>query len=109
MEKTVNKLNKSGNSELFIQYKDHRRKLKADIKHAKTHYYSQRFGHAQGNIKKTWEIINELRGKNKQNIKALFVINGKLVEDRREISNEFNIFFSTIAKNMNTNCIHQHL
>ena len=37
----------------------------------------------------------------KQNIKASFVINGKLVEDRRQISNEFNTFFASIARKMN--------
>ena len=41
----------------------------------------------KGNIKKTWELINQLRGKSKSNIKAQFIIDGKLVEDRREISN----------------------
>ena len=56
----------------------------------------------KGNIKKTWELINELRGKDKKSIKASFVIDGKLVESRREISNEFNIFFSSVAKKLNT-------
>lgn len=101
-KKTVNKLNKSGDSELYSKFWKFRKILKAAIKYAKKNHYSEKFKHAQGNIKKTWEIINELRGNNKHNIKALFVINGRLVEDRREISNEFNLFFSTIAKNMNT-------
>ncbi len=52
-------------------------------------------------MKKTWALINELRGKVKRNIKASFVIDGKLVEDRRQISNEFNTFFASIAKTMN--------
>ena len=52
-------------------------------------------------MKKTWALINELRGKTKTNIKASFVIDGKLVSDKREISNGFNVFFSSIARNMN--------
>ena len=43
----------------------------------------------------------EKRGKTKQNIKAYFVINGELVEDRRQISNEFNQFFASVAKKLN--------
>ena len=53
-------------------------------------------------MKKTWSLINELRGTSKSNIKASFVINGKVVEDRREIANEFNTFFSSIARKLNT-------
>ena len=53
-------------------------------------------------MKKTWTLINELRGKVKQNIKASFVINGQIVEDRRQISNEFNNFFASVAKKLNT-------
>ena len=55
----------------------------------------------QGDLKKTWSLINELRGKTKRNIKASFIINGELVEDRRQISNEFNTFFATVAKKLN--------
>ena len=54
-----------------------------------------------GDLKKTWALINELRGHSKQNIKASFIINGNLVVDRREISNEFNNFFASVAKKLN--------
>ena len=52
-------------------------------------------------MKKTWALINELRGKSKTNIKASFIIDGNLVKDKRQISNGFNLFFSSIARNMN--------
>ena len=42
-----------------------------------------------------------MRGKSKNDIKASFIIDGQLVTDRREISNGFNIFFSSIAHKMN--------
>ena len=47
-------------------------------------------------------LINELRRNVKKNIKASFVINGKFVVDRREISNRFNKFFASVAKKLNT-------
>ena len=52
-------------------------------------------------MKKPWKLINDLRGKAKTNIKASFMINGEMVQDRREIVKEFNIYFSSIARNLN--------
>ena len=100
-KKTVKKHNKGGNTDLYMRFKNFRRKLKYIIMCAKRNFYHRKFENVQGNIKKTWELINELRGKSKPNMKASFVINGKLVENRRDISNNFNIFFSSIAKKMN--------
>ena len=53
-------------------------------------------------MKKTWKLINELRGNNEDKVSTSFVIDGKLVLDHREISNEFNLFFSSIARKMNS-------
>ena len=83
----------------YDKYKSYRRYLKKVIKLAKRNYYSKRFENVQGDLKKTWSLITDLRGKTKRNIKASFVINGELVEDRRQISNEFNQFFASAAKN----------
>ena len=52
-------------------------------------------------MKKTWKIINELRGKRKTLTKPSFIIDGNLIQDRRQIANEFNIFFTSIAEDMN--------
>lgn len=46
-------------------------------------------------------MINELRGKAKKGIKALFKIDGEVVKDKRVISNGFNMFFSSIASKLN--------
>ena len=47
-------------------------------------------------------MINELRGKCKNDIKASFIIDGRVVTERREISNGFNTFFSSIARKLNS-------
>ena len=52
-------------------------------------------------MKKTWALINELRGKTKNKIKSCFKIDGKLVMSQREISKGFNEYFSSIARTMN--------
>ena len=100
--KSVTKGNKLGCPELYDIYKVYRKKLKGMIKHAKRVYYNKRFDSAKGNMKKTWALINELRGKSKCNIKSCFKIDGELVVNKREIANGFNNFFSSIARNMNT-------
>ena len=72
--------NKLGDESLYSHYKKFRLELRKVIKCAKKHFYCKKFENIQGNIKKTWELINELRGKFKSNMKASFVINGKIVE-----------------------------
>ena len=93
--------NKLGDPELYDIYKNYRRDLKGIIKAAKKRFYSKKFESAKGNMKKTWALINELRGKSKAKIKSCFKIDGSLVENKREIANGFNNFFSSIARNMN--------
>ena len=34
-------------------------------------------------------------------LKHLFIINSEMVQDRRVIAKEFNVFFSSIARNLN--------
>ena len=52
----------------------------------------------QGDLKKTWTLINEFGGKVKRNIKASFVINGELVEDKKQIAN---VTIKSAAKKIN--------
>ena len=101
-KKSTSKTNVLGDSTLYLKYKDFRRKLKYIIRSAKRLYYCRKFNKVNGNMKKTWALINELRGKSKANIKASFFINGNLVKDKREISNGFNLFFSSVTKKLNS-------
>ena len=101
-KKSTTKDNVLGDEKLYCIYKEFRKKLKHIIKSAKRLHYSRKFDRVNGNIKKTWALINELRGKSKSKIKALFVIDGNMVRDKREISNGFNLFFSSVAKKLNS-------
>ena len=49
----------------------------------------------------TWKLINELCGKQKTKIKPSFLIDGKIVEERRIIANSFNKYFTSIASQLN--------
>ena len=99
---STSKKDKLGSLELYMVYKNYRRELKHILKLAKKNYYSKKFKNVQGNMKKTWALINELRGKSKKSLSSCFKIDGNLVEDKREIATGFNKFFSSIAKNLNS-------
>ena len=100
-KKTTSKTNKAGNHDLYLKYANFRKTLRNAIKFAKKHYYGSKFKSASGDMKKTWKVINELRGKRKTLTKPSFIINGELIQDRRQIANEFNTFFTSIAEDMN--------
>ena len=95
------KHNKDGNHELYMRYKNLRKRLKHTINYAKKRYYCKKFNKVKGNMKKTWALINELRGKAKSNIKTSCRIDGNLVTDKRTIANGFNQFYSSVARKMN--------
>ena len=89
MRASCSKTEPLGSEDLYNKYKDYRRILNKTIKIAKRTYYGKKFDLAKGNIKKTWDLINELRGKSKRNIKSSFIIDGRIVTERREIANGF--------------------
>ena len=90
-----------GNLNLHVKYKEFSKVLKNLIKVAKTVHYSNKFEKHKDNSKKTWEIINELRGKTKMLVKDDFVIDGQRVASRRIIANKFNEYFTSLASNLN--------
>jgi hypothetical protein len=100
-KKSVSSKNAKGDPLAYQKYNNYRRSLKHAITAAKTHYYGKQFDQYRGNPKKTWSIINELRGKKKNAIKSLFNIDNKKITDRRIIANEFNKYFVTLASKMN--------
>ena len=61
----------------------------------------KKFQSVHGDCKKTWKLINKLRGKQKQSVKSFFIINGEVVENRRKIANEFNNYFISVATQLN--------
>ena len=103
--KTVTKKSPLGNELLHQQFSHYRKVLSKIIKSAKKSYYCNKLIENKEDRKKTWQIINELRGKCKQNIKPLFVIDNKRITDRRIIANEFNKYFNSIATKLNDSII----
>ena len=55
-------------------------------------------------VKKVWQIINNVRGKQNKELKLNFVINNELIINRsigRIIANEFNKYFISLAPTLN--------
>jgi hypothetical protein len=100
-KESTSKDNPEGNPFLKLKYKDYRRALKHTINAAKLKYYGIKLGQNTGNLKKTWALLNELRGKRKPGMKAHFMIDNQRIINRRVIANEFNKYFVSLAANMN--------
>ena len=83
------------------EFTTHRRALNHLINCAKRKYHSGKIEECAGDSKKTWQIINEIRGKKRREIKHNFVIDNERVTSRRVIANEFNKYFASIASNLN--------
>ena len=99
--KTKSKKLPEGDPSLHKTFTDYRRNLKHKIEKAKSSYYCTKINEHEGDMKKTWSIINELRGKQKSTIKPQFIIDNQRILERRVIANKFNDYFATIATKMN--------
>ena len=98
---TCDDKNPAGNESLNKRFSEYRRCLKHIIKKVKGDFYKNKISGASGDPKKTWEIINELRGKQKRSIKPQFLINNERIIQRRVIANAFNNYFVSIASKLN--------
>ena len=98
---TCTKVDPHGDRTLHKMFSDYRRCLKHIINFEKSKLYKNKFEGASGNPKKTWEIINQLRGKLKKSMNPEFVIDNKRIYDRRTIANAFNKYFASIASKLN--------
>ena len=62
-KKSITTNNKLGDHELLLRFKNYRKTLKHVIKKAKKSFYADKFKNSKGDLKKTWKLINDLRGK----------------------------------------------
>ena len=105
MEKLTTKTCHFGDTSLYEDYRKYRNNLSSVIKNCKQQYYSVKFENATGNLKKTWTLINELRGKQSNILPSYFKIDGSLITDDKKIANSFNSYFSSLAENMNKSVV----
>ena len=91
----------NGDDKLYKAYSVYRYQLKHVIKYIKRNFYGKQISKVSGDPKKTWQIINQIRGKCKKVIKPQFIINNEKVIQRRVIANEFNKYFVSLASKLN--------
>ena len=100
--KTVTKKNPLGDLTLRTKFTKYRNTLSALIKNTKKSFKHDRFSECKEDRKKTWSLINELRGNTKNQLKASFKIDNKKITNRRIIATEFNKYFISLASNLNS-------
>ena len=98
---TTTKTNPDGDSHSHQTYSNYRLTLKHAITAAKTSYYHTKITSHKGDLKKTWSVINDLRGKRNSALSSKFLFNDQLITDRRIIANEFNKYFVSLASKLN--------
>ena len=84
---------------LFNEYKKKRNMIILLLKKSKKSYYASYFLENKFNIKETWKCIKNIINLNKKAASRLTKIKTSrgYIDDRAEIANEFNDFFSTIG------------
>ena len=85
----------------YTAYKEYCKTLKRIHKDARSKLYTGKFNEKSGDMKKTWKLINSIRGKGKRQIKPQFIIDNEKITNRRVIANEFNKYFVSLATNLN--------
>lgn len=98
-----------GDPHLKKVFDDYRRVLKAVINAAKNLHSRNKITENKHDRKKMWQVINELRGKHKKDIKPSIVIDNQKIVDRRVICNEFNKYFNSIASVLNDNIMESEI
>ena len=94
-----------GDPNLKKAFDDYRRVLKAVINAAKNLHNCNKITENKHDRKKMWQVINEIRGKHRKEIKPSIVIDNQKIVDRRVICNEFNKYFNSIASVLNNNIL----
>ena len=84
------------------KYKVYRTRFTSLVRDAQVKYYSERFKKCNGDMKKCWKVLNEMRHKRKSvSFPNYIEVNQQLITDRRTIVNRFNHYFVNIAQNLN--------
>ena len=97
---TCTKKNPDGDRSIHKNFSDYCRILKHIILDEKSKYHNKKFVNASGDPKKTWQLINQLCGKQRRTMKDVFIIDNKRIIDRRVIANEFNKYFVSLASKL---------
>ena len=84
------------------KYKKYKNKLTHIHRSAERQYYSDKLYQYKNDLKKTWNVLNEItKRKNNKSIEETTIVhNGKSISDKSEIANCFNNFFVNIGPSL---------
>ena len=90
-----------------IKYTLYKNKLTTLIRNSKKQYFYDLFQKCKGNMKKTWNNINDVLGKKKQNVipNEMYLGSDKY-SSRETIVQEFNSYFANIGKKLSDSIPH---
>ena len=89
---------KSNNPQDWAMDKRLRNRINGEVKSTKASYYASAFVQSNGDSRKTWQLINELTSRQKNNASVKEIkLNENSVTNSHELSNAFNDHFSTIG------------
>ena len=98
-KKYINMKNSTMRDDIHAEYKILKNRINSLIYHSKKNYYTKYFNQYSNNIKKIWiGIKNIINIKTKdQNSPNCIEVNDELITDNKEICNNFNEYFTTVA------------
>jgi Reverse transcriptase (RNA-dependent DNA polymerase) len=86
------------------EYKKYRNKVNQLIKNAKIEYYTKKFNNNISNVKKTWEILNNLLGKEVNNIDSIIIKHMSGLYNLNDIVENFAKYFIESVDKIVNNC-----
>ncbi|XP_030762137.1 uncharacterized protein LOC115886949, partial [Sitophilus oryzae] len=91
------------NGYLKQKYQDSKKHLKNIIRNSKNEYFTRKFDQVKGNTRKEWQVLNQIitntDKSGKKNVPSLKIQN-QTITDVKNISEQFNNFFSTVASSL---------
>ena len=96
------KILKDRNKDSEIKYKKYKNKLTNIIRTSKKDYYHKLLDYHKNNIQGTWKTLNSIikNGTGKDGYPNYFKNKNKIMENPKEIANEFNNFFVNVGPNL---------
>lgn len=93
---------RTGNKHQYVQYCKIRNKVQREIKKAKEDYVSGKIEENKKSPKKLWQQLKSLGYSSKRSDSASIVLNiaGQVCHNLKEIANQFNTFFTTVASSL---------
>ena len=93
---------RSNDSEIWSQYKHARNQINNEIKKTKRAYFTNHLDLNKGNMKKTWNLINELSSRDVRKTKRIteLITGEREITSPIEITETFNNYFSNVGDNL---------